>query len=103
MKKKTSPKIEPTNKPFSYVLTGLKYVFLTAFFMLLAGFFQPFVSDAPFNPLIFGTIVLFIGMFGGVLVYKGTVSEHQKLSLVGIGLGMLGLSLYLIFVMSGRI
>lgn len=84
------------------VITGVKYIYLVVFFALLAGFFHPIITDTSFDNLITGTLVLFIGLAGGVLVYKATTSESKRGIFFGGGFGLIAISLYFIFQMTGR-
>ncbi|KAG2474006.1 MAG: conserved membrane protein of unknown function [Nitrosopumilales archaeon] len=84
------------------VITGVKYIYLIVFFALLAGFFHPIITDTSFDNLITGTLVLFIGLAGGVLVYKATTSESKRGIFFGGGFGLIAISLYFIFQMTGR-
>jgi hypothetical protein len=84
------------------VITGVKYIYLIVFFALLAGFFYPLITDTSFDNLITGTLVLFIGLAGGVLVYKATTSESKIGIFFGGGFGLIAISLYLVFQMTGR-
>ncbi len=84
------------------VITGAKYIYLVVFFALLAGFFHPIITDTSFDNLITGTLVLFIGLAGGVLVYKATTSESKRGIFFGGGFGLIAISLYFIFQMTGR-
>lgn len=84
------------------VITGVKYIYLVVFFALLAGFFHPIITDTSFDNVIIGTLVLFIGLAGGVLVYKATTSESKRGIFFGGGFGLIAISLYFIFQMTGR-
>jgi len=84
------------------VITGVKYIYLVVFFVLLAGFFHPIITDTSFDNVITGTLVLFIGLAGGVLVYKATTSESKRGIFFGGGFGLIAISLYFIFQMTGR-
>ena len=84
------------------VITGVKYIYLIVFFALLAGFFHPIITDTSFDNLITGTLVLFIGLAGGVLVYKAITSESKRGIFFGGGFGLIAISLYFIFQMTGR-
>ncbi len=84
------------------VITGVKYIYLVAFFALLAGFFHPFITDTSFDNVITGTLVLFVGLAGGVLVYKATTSESKRGIFFGGGFGLIAISLYFVFQMTGR-
>ena len=84
------------------VITGGKYIYLVVFFALLAGFFHPIITDTSFDNVITGTLVLFIGLAGGVLVYKAATSESKRGIFFGGGFGLITISLYFIFQMTGR-
>jgi len=84
------------------VITGVKYIYLVVFFALLAGFFHPIITDTSFDNVIIGTLVLFIGLAGGVLVYKAVTSESKRGIFFGGGFGLIAISLYFIFQMTGR-
>ncbi|GFN41325.1 MAG: conserved hypothetical membrane protein [Marine Group I thaumarchaeote] len=84
------------------VITGVKYIYLVVFFALLAGFFHPIITDTSFDNVITGTLVLFIGLAGGVLVYKAVTSESKRGIFFGGGFGLIAISLYFIFQMTGR-
>ncbi|MEK0318368.1 MAG: hypothetical protein QQN43_02215 [Nitrosopumilus sp.] len=84
------------------VITGVKYIYLIVFFALLAGFFHPIITDTSFDNVITGTLVLFIGLAGGVLVYKAVTSESKRGIFFGGGFGLIAISLYFIFQMTGR-
>ncbi|MCH8324575.1 MAG: hypothetical protein IH813_05700 [Thaumarchaeota archaeon] len=84
------------------VITGVKYIYLVVFFALLAGFFHPIITDTSFDNVITGTLVLFIGLAGGVLVYKAATSESKRGIFFGGGFGLIAISLYFIFQMTGR-
>ena len=82
--------------------TGFKYVYLVMFFALLSGFFHPLITGGSLEGVVSGTIVLFVGLFGGVLVYKSATSENKRLIFMGAGFGLIGISLTLIFQLTGR-
>ena len=60
-------------------LSGIKYVYLLLFFALLAGNFQPLVSEQGFLDVFKGIGVLFLGLAGTLLVYKATISSEPQL------------------------
>ncbi|MFB5611081.1 MAG: hypothetical protein ACE5R3_06290 [Nitrosopumilaceae archaeon] len=90
------------NKLGTKAVTGIKYIYLVAFFALLAGFFHPIITETSFEPVIIGTLILFIGLAGGVLVYKAATSESKKGIFFGGGFGLIAISLYFVFQMTGR-
>jgi hypothetical protein len=46
---------------------------------------------------------LFVGLIGGILVYKSTSSEKIKIIYLGIGFTLIAISLGLIFQLTGRV
>jgi len=83
-------------------ITGAKYIYLVVFFVLLAGFFHPIITGTSFDNVITGTLILFVGLAGGVLVYKAATSESKKRIFFSGGFGLIAISLYFIFQMTGR-
>ena len=81
---------------YSKFISGIKYVYLLIFFGLLSGIFYPIIKDAPADSLFFGILILFLGLGGGILVYKGITSSEKQLTLTSIGLGIMIVSLFLI-------
>lgn len=88
------------NKISSRFLTGFKYVYLIAFFTLLAGFFHPLITNTSFDSVIVGVLVLFVGLAGGVLLYKSATSEKRREVFLGSGFALMAISLYYIFQIS---
>jgi len=86
----------------SKTLSGFKYVYLIIFFTLLSGFFHPLITNTSFEPVINGVLVLFVGLVGGILLYKSTTSETKKEIFLAIGFILIGISLYFIFQLTGR-
>jgi len=91
------------NKTSSKITSGFKYVYLIAFFALLSGFFHPIVTDTSFDGVIVGVIVLFVGLAGGIMLYKATVSEKRRFVFLGIGFALISISLSYIFQLTGRV
>ena len=87
----------------SKVFSSFKYVYLIAFFALLSGVFYPLITNTSFEPVISGILILFLGLAGGVLLYKATTSETKREIFFGIGLILIGISLYFIFQITGRV
>ena len=86
----------------SKALTGVKYIYLIVFFALLAGFFHPLITNTSFDNLIIGSIVLFVGLAGGILVYKATTLETKKEIFLAGGFALIAISLFYVFQMTGR-
>ena len=91
------------SKTSSKFLTGFKYVYLVAFFALLAGFFHPLITNTSFDSVVVGVLVLFVGLAGGVLLYKAATSEKRREMFLGGGFTLMAISLYYIFQLSGRV
>ena len=91
------------SKLITRVIAGAKYVYLIFFFALIAGIFHPLITGASFNPVIIGSLVLFVGLAGAVLVYKAASSEKRRGIFLGGGFGLIAISLFYIISMTGRI
>ena len=87
----------------SKALSSFKYVYLIGFFALLSGVFFPFITNRSLEPVISGILILFLGLAGGVLLYKATTSETKREIFFGVGLILIGISLYFIFQFTGRV
>ena len=87
----------------SKVITGAKYVYLTAFFAFLAGIFHPLINNRPLDDVIFGVIVLFVGLAGSILVYKSASVENKRGIFLGGGFGLIAISFYYIIQFTGRV
>ena len=90
------------NKASSKALTGFKYVYLVAFFSLLAGLFHPLITNSSFDNVIAGVLVLFVGLAGGVLLYRAATSESKRAIFLAGGFALMGISLFYIFQFTGR-
>ena len=91
------------NKLSSKAITGGKYIYLVIFFVLLSGFFHPIISGASFDSVITGTLILFVGLAGGVLVYKAATSDSRRGIYLGGGFGLIAISLAYILQLTGRV
>jgi len=86
----------------SKTLASVKYIYLVVFFALLSGFFHPLITDTSFDNVVIGVIILFVGLAGGVLVFKAVTSESRREIFLGGGFAMIGISLFFIFQITGR-
>jgi len=91
------------NKTSSKVLTVSKYIYLVAFFALLAGLFHPLITGASFDSVITGVLVLFVGLAGAALLYRAATSEKKRVIFLGAGFVLMIISLYYIFQLTGRV
>ena len=85
------------------VFSSFKYVYLIAFFALLSGVFFPLITNTSFEPVISGILVLFLGLAGGILLYKATTSETKREIFFGVGLILIVISSYFIFQFTGKV
>ena len=94
--KKSKPELD--SKPNTIFAQIPRYVYCLAIFALLAGVFSPFVSPGiPFDYVIMGTLTLFLGLAGGILLFKATTSDNRRGILIAIGFASIAISLALIF------
>ena len=90
------------NKTSSKILTSFKYIYLVAFFALLSGLFYPLITNTSFDSVIVGVLILFVGLAGGVLLYRSATSENYRVIFLGVGFALMAISLYYIFQLTGR-
>jgi len=75
-----------------------RYVYLLAIFALLAGVFFPLITPGvPFDHIIQGTATLFLGLAGGILLFKATTSDNRRGILIAIGFTLIATCLALIY------
>jgi hypothetical protein len=91
------------SETLSKIRAGFKYIYLVMFFTLLAGFFQPLITGGSGENVVSGVIVLFVGLVGGILLYKSATLEKNRIIYFGGGVGLVAISLALIFQMTGRV
>ena len=86
----------------SQALTSFKYFYLVIFFVLLAGVFHPLITNTNFDSVISGVLILFLGLAGGVLLYRSATSESKRILFLVSGFTLMSISLFYIFQMTGR-
>ena len=75
-----------------------QYAYLLAIFALLAGVFFPLITPGvPYDYVIQGTATLFLGLAGGILLFKATTSDNRRGILIAIGFTLITICLVLIF------
>jgi hypothetical protein len=84
------------------IITSVKYAYLIAFFALLSGLFYPFIQNGTVDYVIAGIAILFVGLAGAILVYKASTSDKKRGIFLGIGFGLIAVSLFFIFALTGR-
>ena len=77
-----------------------RYVYLVAIFALLSGVFFPLITigaDEAYNFVIGGAVILFLGLAGGILLFKGATSDGSRGILLIVGFVLITISIALIF------
>ena len=96
------PEYIKTSKPKTILAQIPRYAYLFGFFMLLSGLFSPLIiPNMPFDLVIGGTATLFLGLTGGILLFKATTSDNRQGIFIAVGLALIGISLVLIFQLQG--
>jgi hypothetical protein len=93
-------KIESTKtfKPTTILAQIPRYAYLLAIFALLTGVFSPLIIPGlPFDHVIEGTATLFLGLAGGILLFKATTSDNGRGILIAIGFALIAICLVLIY------
>jgi hypothetical protein len=71
----------------------IKYVYLIVFFALLAGIMAPIVNPletgATFEESFKGIGILFVGLAGGILIFKATTSIENRMTFLIIGFALM--------------
>ena len=87
-----------TSKPTTILAQIPRYAYLLTIFALLAGVFFPLITPGvPYDHAIQGTATLFLGLAGGILLFKATTSDNRRGILIAIGLALIAISLALIY------
>ena len=89
-----------TSSPNTILSQIPRYVYLLAFFALLAGVFVPLITyQVSFDLVIQGIAVLSLGLAGAILLFKGVTSDKRRRIFIVIGFALIGISLTLIFML----
>ena len=106
-----------TSKPNTILSQVPRYAYLLAFFVFLSGIFFPLITyhantDASilaqkeaFNQVIQGIVTLFLGLAGGILLFKAATSDKRRGIFIVIGFALIAISLASIYMIeaAGRI
>ena len=86
------------SKPTTILAQIPRYAYLLAIFALLSGVFFPLITPGiPFDHVIQGVATLFLGLVGGILLFKATTSDNRRGILIAIGFALITISLVLIY------
>ena len=85
------------SKPMTILAQIPRYAYLLAIFALFTGIFFPLITPGmSFEYVIQGTATLFLGLAGGILLFKATTSDNRRGILIAIGFALIAISLALI-------
>jgi hypothetical protein len=88
------------SKPTTILAQIPRYAYLLAIFALLSGVFFPLITHGiPYDYVIQGTATLFLGLAGGILLFKATTSDNGRGILIAIGFALIAISLVLIYLL----
>ena len=85
------------------IIAGSKYIYLAVFFALLSGVFYPVITHTPWDPVIIGTLILFVGLAGTVVLYKASTTGKNRKAYLIAGLAITAVALFLVYVAIGRL
>jgi len=86
------------SKPMTILAQIPRYAYLLAIFALLTGVFFPLITPGvPYDYVIQGTATLFLGVAGGILLFKATTSDNRRGILIVIGFVLIAICLALIY------
>ena len=87
-----------TSKPIAILAQIPRYAYLLVIFALLAGVFFPLITPGmPYDYTIQGTATLFLGLVGGILLFKAITSDNRRRILITIGFVLIAICLTLIY------
>ena len=87
-----------TSKPITILAQIPRYAYLLAIFALLSGVFFPLITPGmSYDYVIQGIATLFLGLAGGILLFKATTSDNRRGILIVIGFVLIAICLALIF------
>ncbi len=98
-----SQEIEKLDSPKNFKPTTIlaqipRYVYLLAIFALLSGVFFPLITHGiPFDHVIQGVAVLFLGLVGAILLFKAVTSDTRQGIFIVVGFASITISLVLIY------
>ena len=86
------------SKPMTILAQIPQYAYLLTIFALLAGIFFPLITPGtPYDHAIQGTAILFLGLAGGILLFKATTSDQSRGIFIVVGFALIAICLALIY------
>jgi len=84
-------------------ITGMKYLYLLVFYALLSGMFYPIINKQYPDKVFNGIMILWIGLAGILLIYKGAKeSGNNKMRYLIFGSVITFGDLFFIFAATGK-
>ena len=91
------PESTKNSKPTTILAQIPRYAYLLAIFALLTGVFFPLITPGvSYDYVIQGVAILFLGLAGGILLFKATTSDNRRGILIVTGFALIAISLALI-------
>jgi len=89
-----------TSSPNTILAQIPRYAYLLAFFALLSGIFVPLIAhQISFDIVIQGVGTLFLGLAGGILLFKAATSDKRRGIFIAVGSALIVISLVSIFLL----
>ena len=86
----------------SILLSGSKYIYIIAAAALLSGIFTPLTIDAEIELVITGMASIFLGLGGAIVIFLGLKNQKFTTIMICGGLGLMIVSLILIYEIAER-
>ena len=96
---------EPTTTSLNFksiLQSCSKYVYIIAAAALVSGIFTPLTIDAEITTVVYGILTILLGLGGGILIFQGIKNQKLRSIMVCGGLGMMIISLILIYELADR-
>ena len=91
------PESTKNSTPTTILAQIPRYAYLLAIFALLSGVFFPLITPGvSYDYVIQGVAILFLGLAGGILLFKATTSDNRRGILIVTGFALIAISLALI-------
>ena len=94
-------KNEPNNIK-SILQSGSKYIYIVAAAAFLSGIFTPLTINAEITTVVYGMLSIFLGLGGGIMIFLAIKNQKFRSLMVYGGLGMMIISLILIYELADR-
>ena len=86
----------------SIIHSGTKYAYIISAVALFSGIFTPLTLGVETEEVIFGMLVIFLGLGGGIMIFLGIKNQKYTTIMIFGGLGFMVISLIFIFELAQR-